>query len=92
MARIKLRELDPNGTLNITGSLGVSGSFSTQLTDPMVISTTSIGQPALIVSGALEIVKAEVQTQIASASLSIQNLGTLSDRSSNDIMDLGGFF
>ena len=92
MARIKLRELDPNGTLNITGSLGVSGSFSTQLTEPMVLSTTAVGQPALIVSGALEIVRAQVQNQIVSASLTIQNLGTLADRSSSETIDLGGFF
>ena len=92
MARIKLRELDPQGNLNITGSLSVSGSFSTSLTEPMVIGTSAVGQPALIVSGALEIVKAEVQNQIVSASLSIQNLGRFSDRNSSDTIDLGSFF
>jgi hypothetical protein len=45
-----------------------------------------------VVSGALEIVKAEIQSQVVSASLSIQNLGTLADRSSNANMDLGGFY
>lgn len=92
MSRVKLRELDPRGSLSITGSLGVSGSFSVDSTEPVVFATKDPNEPSLIISGALEIVKAEVQNQIVSASLSIENLGTLSDRSSNSNIDLGGFF
>lgn len=84
MSRISLRELDPTGSLHITGSFGVRGTSTFIQSDPNV--------SALIVSGAMEIVKAEIQTQVVSASLTIQNLGTLADRSSNANLDLGGFY
>lgn len=84
MSRVRLRELDPSGSLFITGSFGVLGQTSLVQTDPQI--------PALIVSGAIEIIQAQLQAQIVSASLSIQNLGTLADRSSNEELDLGGFF
>jgi hypothetical protein len=84
MSRVRLRELDPSGSLNITGSFSVQGQTTLIQSDPSV--------SALVVSGALEIVKAEIQSQVVSASLSIQNLGTLADRSSNANLDLGGFY
>jgi hypothetical protein len=84
MSRVRLRELDPTGSLDITGSFSVTGQTTLIQADPTV--------SALVVSGALEIVKAEIQSQVVSASLSIQNLGTLSDRSSNANLDLGGFY
>ena len=40
----------------------------------------------------MELVQAQIQAQIVSASLTIQNLGTLGDRQDNNRMDLGGFF
>lgn len=92
MARIKLRELNPTGSLNITGSLAVTGSFEVDTNQSVVFKQHTAGVPALIVSGAMEIVQAEIQSQIISASLTIQNLGTLSDRSNNSNLDLGGFF
>lgn len=92
MARLKLRELNPVGDLNITGSFNLSGSMITKLEIPAVFEPTDPSRPALIVSGALEIVKAEIQNQIISASLTIQNLGTLSDRSTDSSIDLGGFY
>lgn len=84
MARISLRELNPSGSLHITGSFGVTGRTTLIQNDPNV--------SALIVSGAMELVQAQIQSQIVSASLSIQNLGTLADRSSNANLDLGGFY
>jgi len=84
MSRVSLRELNPTGSLNITGSFSVQGQTTLIQTNPSV--------SALVVSGALEIVKAEIQSQVVSASLSIQNLGTLADRSSNANLDLGGFY
>jgi hypothetical protein len=84
MSRVRLRELDPSGSLNITGSFSVQGQTTLIQSDPNI--------SALVVSGALEIVKAEIQSQVVSASLSIQNLGTLADRSSNANLDLGGFY
>jgi len=92
MSRLKLRELDPRGNLKITGSLGISGSFGVDTAEPIVFGTSNPNEPTLIISGALEIVKAQIQDQIVSASLSIENLGSLSDRSSQDVIDLGGFF
>jgi hypothetical protein len=84
MARISLRELNPSGSLYITGSFGVTGTSTFTQSDPNV--------SALIVSGAMELVQARIQSQIVSASLTIQNLGTLADRSSNSNLDLGGFY
>lgn len=92
MARLKLRELNPVGDLNITGSFNLSGSMITKLENPAVFEPTDPNRPALVVSGALEIVRAEIQNQIISASLTIQNLGTLSDRSTDSSIDLGGFY
>lgn len=84
MSRVSLRELNPTGSLHITGSFGVEGQSTFTQVDPNL--------PALIVSGAMDIVQAHIQSQIISASLTIQNLGTLSDRSNDSSMDLGGFF
>jgi hypothetical protein len=84
MSRVSLRELNPTGSLRITGSFGVDGQSTFNQVDPNL--------PALIVSGAMEIVQAQIQSQIVSASLTIQNLGTLADRSSNANLDLGGFY
>lgn len=84
MSRVSLRELNPTGSLNITGSFGVEGQSTFTQVDPNL--------PALIVSGAMEIVQAQIQSQIVSAKLTIENLGTLGDRGNNDSMDLGGFF
>jgi hypothetical protein len=44
---------------------------------------------ALIVSGAMEIVRAQIQAQTVSASISIQGLGTLADTGSRATIDLG---
>jgi hypothetical protein len=84
MSRVSLRELNPTGSLHITGSFGVEGQSTFTQVDPNL--------PALIVSGAMELVQAQIQAQIVSASLTIQNLGTLGDRQDNNSMDLGGFF
>lgn len=84
MARLHASQLDPTGSYLITGSLDVYGQST--------FYQAEAGQSALIVSGAMEIVKAQIETQIYSANLSIQNLGVLGDRSSNREVDLGGFF
>lgn len=84
MALVHASQLNPTGSYKITGSLEVQGQTTLTQTDPSA--------SALIVSGAMEIVKAQIQSEIVSASLSIQNLGTLADRNSNETLDLGGFF
>lgn len=84
MARLHATQLNPTGSYLITGSLDVYGQTTLQ--------QTTVDQSALLVSGAIEIVKAEIQSQIVSASLTIENLGTLADRSKKASIDLGGFF
>jgi hypothetical protein len=78
--------------LQITGSVKIIG-------DLLVEGTTTLVQKldhnveSLIVSGAMTIVKNQINDKIISASLTIENLGTLADRNSNSIIDCGnGFF
>lgn len=73
------------GSVKIIGNLIVEGTTT-------LVQKTDINQESLIVSGAMSIVKNEISSQIMSASLNIENLGTLSDRNKNSIIDLGGFF
>lgn len=73
-----------NGDWIISGSLLVHGQT--------ILTQTSSLDPALIVSGAMEMVRAEFANEIVSASLSIQGLGTFGDPRDNEIVDLGGFF
>lgn len=84
MALVHASQLNPTGSYKITGSLDVQGQTVLTQTDP--------NASALIISGAMDVVRAQIQSEIVSASLSIQNLGTLADRSSNETIDLGGFF
>ena len=84
MARLHASQLDPTGSYLITGSLDVYGQST--------FYQTEAGQSALIVSGAMEIVRAQLQSEIYSASLSVQNLGIFGDRADNREVDLGGFF
>lgn len=84
MARLHASQINPTGSFKITGSLEVDGQT--------VLTQTSTTDPALIISGAMEIVRAEVEAQIVSASLNVQNLGIVGDRADNNEIDLGGFF
>jgi cytoskeletal protein CcmA (bactofilin family) len=78
-------DLQVTGSMRIKGDLIVEGKTTlVQILDPNVES--------LVVSGAMSVVKNQIQSQIVSASLSIQGLGTLSDVTSNAVIDLGGFF
>jgi hypothetical protein len=74
--------------LQVTGSLVIRGDLRVEGTTTLV-QTLDPNAQSLIISGAASIVK----NQFASASLSIQNLGTLADRSMNSVIDCGdGFF
>ena len=84
MARFHASQINPTGSFLITGSLEVQGQTTLQQVAPT--------DPALIVSGAMEIVEAQLQAQIQKAKLTIENLGSLGDRESSDTIDLGGFF
>ena len=84
MARLHASQINPTGSFKITGSLDVVGQTT--------FTQSSLADPALIISGAMEIVRAEVEAQIVSASLNVQNLGIVGDRADNNEIDLGGFF
>lgn len=74
-----------SGSVRIIGDLMVEGGTTLVHTD--------ITKSSLIVSGAMEIVKNMIDNQIMSASLIIENLGSLSDRNNNSVLDCGdGFF
>jgi len=75
--------------LKISGSLLISGSLIVQgqtLMDSLDTSTKG-----LIISGAMELVDQTVGNAIASASITIENLGTIASRDKVGIIDLGGF-
>jgi hypothetical protein len=84
MARVRFKNINPTGSFNITGSLNVEGTTTLIQTD--------ISGSALIVSGTMEIVQAMIGVEIEKAKLTIQNLGSLGDTGSLNIIDLGGFF
>jgi hypothetical protein len=74
-------DLQVTGSMTIKGDLRVEGTTTLINNDPILNS--------LIVSGAMSVVK----NQFASASISIENLGVLSDRMKNSVIDCGdGFF
>lgn len=79
-------------TLNVTGSAIVTGSMTIigdlRVRGKTILDSNQTNVESLIVSGAMSIVRNEFK----SASLSIQNLGTLSDRSLNSVIDCGDSF
>jgi hypothetical protein len=76
-------DLQVTGSVVIRGDLVVEGQTTLQSQD--------INKDSLIVSGAMSIIKNQIENQIRSASLEIENLGTIGDINNNSIMDLGGF-
>jgi hypothetical protein len=78
--------------LQVTGSMIIKGNLRVEGTTTMV-QILDPNTESLIISGAMSIVRNELTPQIVSASLSIQNLGSLSDRSIISVIDCGdGFF
>lgn len=78
-------DLQVTGSMRIKGDLVVEGQTT-------LVQKLNPESESLIVSGAMSIVKNQINSQIVSASLSIQGLGVLSDTNSNTVIDLGGFF
>jgi uncharacterized Zn ribbon protein len=73
--------------LQVTGSMTIKGDLRVEGTTTLIKNDSALN--SLIVSGAMSVVK----NQFASASISIENLGVLSDRMKNSIIDCGdGFF
>jgi len=78
--------------VEITGSVVIKGDLKVEGTTTLV-QTVDSNVESLIVSGAMNIVENQINAQVVKASLTIQNLGTLADRSNNSIIDCGdGFF
>lgn len=78
-------DLELTGSLTIKGDLKVEGGT--------VLVQTSENKDTLTVSGAMSLVNNLINNHTVSASLSIQNLGTLSGGNSNSVIDCGdGFF
>jgi hypothetical protein len=78
-------DLQMTGSVIIRGDLRVEGKTTlVQTLDPNVES--------LVVSGAMNIVRNQIGSQIRSASLSIQNLGTFADINNNSVIDCGSGF
>jgi hypothetical protein len=78
-------DLQMTGSVTIKGDLRVEGKTTlVQTLDPNVES--------LVVSGAMNIVRNQIGSQIRSASLSIQNLGTFADINNNSVIDCGSGF
>ena len=87
-----------NANVDITGSLNMSGSVTIK-GDLRVEGKTTLVQTidpnieSLVVSGAMNIVQNQINSQVIAASLAIQNLGTIGDRLGNYVIDCGdGFF
>ena len=79
-------DLQMTGSVTIKGDLRVEGKTT-------LVQTLDSNVESLVVSGAMNIVRNQIGSQIKSASLTIQNLGTLADRSNFSIIDCGdGFF
>jgi hypothetical protein len=78
--------------LQVTGSMIIRGDLRVEGTTTLV-QTLDPNSESLIVSGAVNIVRNELMNNIVSASLTIQNLGVLGDRSLVPVLDCGdGFF
>jgi hypothetical protein len=79
-------DLQVTGSMTIRGDLRVEGMTT-------LVQVLDSDVESLIVSGAMSVVRNELTPQIVSASLTIQNLGTLADRSLIQEIDCGdGFF
>ena len=84
MALVHFNQLNPSGSLNITGSFSVQGQT--------ILYQTVVSQSALIVSGAIDLVQAQINAEVQKAKITIENLGTIGDRDLNSSIDLGGFY
>jgi hypothetical protein len=84
MARVRFRNINPSGSFEVNGAMTVTGNTTLIQND--------VSGSALIVSGTMEIVQAMIGVEIEKAKLTIQNLGTLGDTGSFNVIDLGGFF
>lgn len=74
-----------SGDTIIKGNLLVEGKT-------ILTQKNNVNEESLVVSGAMKIVQNLINSQIILPSLEISGLGTLSSNTSNEVIDLGGFF
>ena len=79
------KDLQMTGSVIIRGDLRVEGKTT-------LVQTLDPNLESLVVSGAMNIVRNQIGSQIMSASLSIQNLGTFADINNNSVIDCGAGF
>ena len=77
------------GSLRTTGSVTIDGDLIVRGTT--TLTSTDVLRESLIISGAMAIMNAQIQSQMISASLSMQGQTVISQQGNVDIMDLGGF-
>jgi hypothetical protein len=74
-----------SGDTLVRGNLTVEGKTT-------LVQKNNINEESLIISGTMKVVQNLINSQIISASLQISGLGTLSSNTSNNEIDLGGFY
>ena len=78
------------GSLRTSGSVVINGDLTVNGTT--VLTSTDLLRESLIVSGAMAIMQAQIQSQMISASLSMQGQRVITyDMNTGSVMDLGGF-
>jgi cytoskeletal protein CcmA (bactofilin family) len=75
--------LRTTGSVIIDGDLTVRGTTTLTSTDPL--------RESLIISGAMAMMQAQIQSQIISASISMGGQRVISQEQNNIVLDLGGF-
>ena len=86
MARIKSKQI----STELTGSYTISGSLRVE--GQTVLDSLNTRVDSLIVSGSMKVVDQKVNSAIASSSIFVQNLGTISSREKAGVMDYGDSF
>jgi hypothetical protein len=71
------------GSVTINGDLIVNGTTTLTSTDPL--------RESLIISGAMAMMQAQIQSQIISASISMGGQVVITQQQNINVMDLGGF-
>jgi hypothetical protein len=86
MARIKSKQI----STELTGSYTLSGSLRVE--GQTVLDSLNTGVDSLIVSGAMRVAQQTAINAIASASITIDGLGTFATTNAAGIIDLGDGF
>jgi len=84
-------DLQVTGSLNMSGSVTIKGDLRVEGRTTLV-QTLDPNLESLVVSGAMVIVQNQINAQVISASLAIQNLGTFADINNNSVIDCGAGF